>query len=91
MCGRSDTKTASASPLIAQQAAHATDRFEGRAAAVLDQDRVARDAVGDRVGAGARGLGRPIPLLLPAGHDQARRDARPIELDRVLQPGREDR
>ena len=59
--------------------------------AVLPQDRVGRHAVGDRVGAGGGGLGRPVALGLAAGHDQVRRDAGMEERDGVVQPRREDR
>ena len=76
MCGRSETKTASRSPCAAQDAADRADRLERRPAPVLDEDRLGRHAVGDRVRAGRGRLGRPVAVRLAAGHDEARRDAR---------------
>ena len=76
MCGRSDTKHRAVEAAIARRIGRRPERLERRPAAVLDQDRVGRHAVRDRVGRAPCRLGRPIAVGLAAGHDEQRRDRR---------------
>ena len=70
MCVRSETKTASWIDVVAQDRAHAVERFQGVAALVFHEDPVGGHAVVDRVGAADGGLGGAVAGQLAAGHDE---------------------
>ena len=87
----SETKTAARRPCVVHERRDRPDRLEGRPAPVLGEDRLVRDVVADRVDPRAGRLGGPVALALAAGHDEARGDALVEQVDRVIEPGREQR